>query len=51
MRPSRQTPSSLSQRVQRHSEFKGVGFDFWPPVQLILAGWREEMGVGMEVLL
>jgi hypothetical protein len=48
MRPSRQTPSSLLQRVQRHSGLKGVGFDFAPPVQLIWAGWREVSGVGME---
>ena len=34
MRPSRQTPSSLSQRVQRHSELWLVGLVFAVPDQL-----------------
>ena len=33
MRPSRQTPSSLSQRVQRHSELEVVGLVFVAPDQ------------------
>jgi hypothetical protein len=51
MRPSRHTPSSLSQRVQRHSEFEVVGLVFATPDQLVGAAWREGKGVGMEVLL
>ncbi|KJS42242.1 MAG: hypothetical protein VR71_15220 [Roseovarius sp. BRH_c41] len=51
MRPSRQTPSSLSQRVQRHSEFEVVGLVFAAPDQLVWAAWRGGKGVGMEVLL
>jgi hypothetical protein len=51
MRPSRQTPSSLSQRVQRHSEFEVEGLVFAAPDQLVGAAWREGKGVDMEVLL
>jgi len=35
MRPSRQTPSSFSQRVQRHSELWVVGLVFAAPDQLV----------------
>jgi hypothetical protein len=51
MRPSRQTPSSLSQRVQRHSGFRVVGLGFAPVGQLDGEAWREGKGVGMEMLL
>jgi hypothetical protein len=51
MRPSRQTPSSLSQRVQRHSELEVVGLVVAAPDQLFEAAWRWGKGVGMEVLL
>jgi hypothetical protein len=51
MRPSWPTPSSLSQRVQRHSAFEEVGLVFAAPVQLDGAAWREGKGVGIEVLL
>jgi hypothetical protein len=51
MRPSRLTPSSLSQRVQRHSELWVEGLVFASPDQLVLAAWRGGKGVGMEVLL
>jgi len=51
MRPSRPTPSSLSQRVQRHAELEVVGLVFAAPDQLVEAAWRDGKGVGMEVLL
>jgi hypothetical protein len=51
MRPSRQTPSSLWQRAQRHSEFKVVGLVFAVSDQLVKAAWRGTKGVGIEVLL
>jgi hypothetical protein len=52
MLPSRQTPSSLSQSVQRQSSFVAVvGLVFAAPDQLVGAAWREGKGVGMEVLL
>jgi len=51
MRLSRQTPSSLSQRVQRHSALEVVGLVVAVPDQLVGAAWREGKGVGMEVLL
>jgi len=51
MRPSRQPPSSLSQRVQRHSGFWVVGLVFAPVGQLEGAGWREGKGVGIGMLL
>jgi hypothetical protein len=51
MRPSRQTPSSLSQRVQRHSVWEVVYLLFAAPDQLVGAACRKGQGVGMEVLL
>jgi hypothetical protein len=51
MRLSRQTPSSLSQRVQRHSVWEVVNLLFAAPDQLVWAAWRKGKGVGMEVLL
>jgi hypothetical protein len=51
MRPSRLTPSSLSQRVQRHSGLKTVEVVVATPDRLVVADWREGMGVVMEVLL
>ena len=47
MQPSRQTPSSLSQRVQRQSEFEVVGLGFALLIHLDGAGWREGKGVGI----
>jgi hypothetical protein len=49
--PCRHTPSSFSQRVQRHPELEVVGLVFTLPVQLVGAAWREGKGVGIEVLL
>jgi hypothetical protein len=51
MRPSRQTPSSLSQRVQRHCGFEVIGSVFAVPDQFVKAAWRGTKGVGIEVLL
>jgi hypothetical protein len=51
MRPSLQTPSSLSQPVQRHSDLEVVGLDVAAPDQVVGAAWREGKGVGMELLL
>jgi len=49
MRPSRQTPSSLSQRVQR--QYAVVELALAAPDRLVGAAWRDGKGVGMEVLL
>ena len=51
MRPSRHTPSSLSQRVQRHSGFRVLGLGFALVDQLDGAAWREGKGVGIGELL
>ena len=52
MRPLRQTPSSLSQRVQRQFGYREVVGSLFPTsVQFGAAVWREGKGVGMEVLL